>query len=415
MSGENSAAPLKSPFQSRSYCELWGSNLFSNFGGQIQIVAAGWLMAQLTGSAQMIALVQTATYAPIVLFILAGGALADHGNRRSILLVTQSAMLSIALTLGIATWAGYIRPWSLLGLIFSAACFNAFNNPSWQASLRDILPRSLISPGVALNSTSINLARTVGPALGGMLVNVAGAGAAFVTNALSFLGFLVALLRWHPNPHAAPEARVRLFPSMLAGLRYVARERHVRSAVLRGGLTGLSASAVFALMPVLATQGLHADARVYGLLLASCGTGAVGCAYAGATLRRRFTPDAVLRISVCALMSGLATLGFAPHAWIAGVGAALGGAGWTLAHSTYNTSVQLSAAPQFCGRSLAAYQTLTFAGLASGSAGLGWIAGHQGVHVAFLVASVAQGAAGLVAPWLALPRLRSVDIEPGAA
>jgi predicted MFS family arabinose efflux permease len=177
--------------------------------------------------------------------------------------------------------------------------------------------------------------------------------------------------------------------------------------VLRGGLTGLSASAVFALIPVLATQGLHADARVYGLLLASCGTGAVCCAYAGAALRRRFTPDEVLRISVCVLMTGLATLGFAPQAWIAGIGAALGGAGWTLAHSTYNTAVQLSAEPQFCGRSLATYQTLTFAGLASGSAGLGWIAGHENVHVAFLVASVAQGAAGLVAPWLALPRLKT--------
>ena len=396
-------SPLRSPFGSRVFRELWTTNLLSNFGGQAQVVAAGWLMAQMTGSAQLVALVQTATYTPIMLFILAGGALADRGNRRRMLLVTQSAMLLVALSLGILTWAGQLRPWTLLALVFMGSSFNAFSNPSWQASLRDILPRSLISHGVGLNSTSVNLARTLGPALGGMLVSIAGA-AAFLANALSFTGFLVALSRWRSRAVAADVRRDPLLPAMLAGIRYVARTPPVRRAVIRGGLSGFSASAIFALLAVLVSQGLHADARVYGLLLASCGTGAVLSAYAGASLRAGLSPDQVLRIAAGALTIGLAILGLAAHAWVAGIGAALGGAGWTLSHSTFNTTVQLTSAPAYCGRALATYQTATFAGMATGSAVLGWVAGHVGTTSAFLLASGCQAAAALSARALALPQ-----------
>jgi MFS family permease len=396
-------APLQSPFGSSAFRVLWSTNLLSNFGTQAQVVAAGWLMAQMTGSAQYVALVQTATYTPIMLFILAGGALADRGNRRLNLLITQAAMFLIALTLGLLTSVGWLTPHLLLVLVFAGSMFNAFSNPNWQGSLRDLLPRSLISHGVALNSTSVNLARTLGPALGGLLVNFAGA-AAFFFNALSFIGFLAALLFWARRPSVHLPIHARLLPAMADGIRYVARTEPIRRAVIRGGLSGLSASAIFALTAVLVSQHLHADSRVYGVLLACCGTGAVVSAYLGAGLRARKAPDWILRTASMALAAGLVLLGFAGDARVAGVGAALGGAGWTLSHSTLNTTVQLSAAPAYCGRALATYQTATFAGMSAGSAGLGWVAAHHGIVTAFLLAGICQLGTGLGSGWLALPK-----------
>jgi MFS family permease len=396
-------APLQSPFGSSVFRVLWSTNLLSNFGTQAQVVAAGWLMAQMTGSAQYVALVQTATYTPIMLFILAGGALADRGNRRLNLLITQAAMFLIALTLGLLTSVGWLTPHLLLLLVFAGSMFNAFSNPNWQGSLRDLLPRSLISHGVALNSTSVNLARTLGPALGGLLVNLAGA-AAFYFNALSFIGFLAALLLWAGRPSVRLPIHARLLPAMADGIRYVARTEAIRRAVIRGGLSGLSASAIFALMAVLVSQHLQADSRVYGVLLACCGTGAVVSAYLGAGLRASKAPDWILRTASMTLSAGLVLLGFAGDAWVAGVGAALGGAGWTLSHSTLNTTVQLSAAPAYCGRALATYQTATFAGMSVGSAGLGWVAAHHGIVTAFLLAGVCQLVTGLGSGWLALPK-----------
>lgn len=410
MSGEPAPRP-KSPLAFRDYRELWTANAVSNVGGQIQIVGAAWLMATLTDSPQMIALVQTATNLPTVFFILAGGALADNFSRRRIMLTTQVSMLVAAMSLAALSSTGQITPWLLLALIFITQSFGSVNNPSWQASVRDILPRALISRAVALNGMSINLARTAGPAVGGLIVTLFGVAAAFTANALSFIGFVIALLRWRPEPKARTEPRELLLPAMFAGIRYALFDSNVRNAVIRGGLSGLSASAVFALLPVLARQELGGTAFVYGLLLASFGGGAVVSAYVAGHLRSWLTPDQVVRTAAVSLTLGLAILAVAPNAYVAALGAALGGSGWTMAHSTFNTTVQLSAAPWVTARSLALYQTATFAGMAGGSVLFGWVAEHHGVGTAFIAASVAQAAAGVLGFMLPLPRLQDLKTE----
>ncbi len=400
------------PLDNPTFRSLWTANAVSNFGGQIQVVAAAWLMATLTTSPQLIALVQTAQSLPTVCFILLGGAIADNFERRRIMTVTQSAMLFFALVLALLSWSEGITPWLLLALIFATQSFNALNNPSWQASVRELLPRSLISRAVALNSMSINLARTAGPALGGAIVSVAGVAVAFMFNAASFIGFLVALLRWKPEATERTSPREAIAPAVIAGVRYAAYDANVRNAVLRGGMSGLSASAVFALLPVLARQELDASAFVYGLLLASFGGGAVIFAYMAGHLRSRFTPDVVTRSAAASITLGLVLLGFATNVPLAALGAAFGGAGWTMAHSTYNTTVQLSAAPWVTARSLAFYQTATFAGMAGGSALFGWVAGAWDVYTAFLAAAAAQALAAVIGLLLPLPRLEDLKVEP---
>lgn len=401
-----------SPLANRQYRELWSANAASNFGGQVQVVGAAWLMASLTASPQLIALVQGATNLGTVLVILLGGALADNYDRRRIMLTTQGAMLLTAALLSVLTWHGSIAPWSLLALTLSISAFGSVNNPAWQASIRDLLPRRLISRAVALNSLSINLARTAGPALGGAIVAIGGAAAAFAFNALSFVGFLIALIRWKPEPRERTTAREQILPAMAAGIRYVALAPNVRNATTRGGLSGLAASAVFALLPVVARQEMQGNAMVFGLLLAAFGFGAVFSAYAGGMLRGRFTPDQVVRIAAIGLICGPLLLGLAPNVWIAGLGAALAGAGWTLTHSTYNTTVQLSASPWVTARSLATYQTATFAGMALGSWGFGWVAEVHGTSTALVAAGGAQIFAALVGLFLPLPQLEQLQVDP---
>jgi MFS family permease len=410
--GADRAAAPRSPLDYREFRELWGANAASNFGTQIQVVGAAWLMASLTSSPQLIALVQTAIYLPTMLFILPGGAIADNYDRRGVMLFTQSAMLGLAALLAVLTWFERITPVSLLALMFAIGACGSFNNPCWHASVRDILPRTQISRAVALNSVSMNLARTLGPALGGLIVALTGAAFAFAANAISFVGFIVALARWRPvcAPRATP--RERIMPAIMVGMRYVVLAPAVRNAVVRGGLSGLSASAAFALLPVLARQEMGGDATLYGLLLGAFGLGAVVSAWLGAWLRCRLAPDQVLGGAVIALTLGMAVLASAPMAGVAGLGAGLCGAGWVLAHSTFNTIVQLSAPAWVAARALAFYQTATFAGLAAGSALLGWVAEQHSVAIAFFAASIAQALAGMAGLVLRLPRPGALKIEP---
>ena len=405
-------APLRSPLADRQYRELWIANTASNIGSQIQVVGAGWLMSTLTSSPQLIAFVQTAINAPTVLFILAGGAVADNYARRGIMLISQSAMLTVALLLAAMTWLGAVNVWSLLALTFAMSAFGSFNNPSWHGSVRDILPRDMISRAVALNSASINVARTAGPALGGLIVTIAGVAAAFIVNALSFAGFLVALARWKPTGTSRIAPRERVAPAMIAGIRYAMRAPHIRNAVARAGFSGLSASAAFALLPVLARYEMGGGAFLYGVLLGAFGAGAVLSAWIGAQLRGRMAPDQVIAFGVVSLSAGLASLAWSPHAFVAGLGAALCGAGYVLAHSTYNTVVQLSAPAWVTARSLALYQTSTFAGMAVGSALFGWIAEHQSVASAFFSASAVQALAGLLGLFLRLPSPSEINVDP---
>jgi MFS family permease len=402
----------ESPLGYREYRELWTANASSNFGSQVQVVGATWLMASLTNSPQLIAMVQTAINLPTVFFILAGGAMADNFDRRRIMLLTQSGMFAVAMLLAGLSWYHLVTPWLLLALTFTISGLSSVNNPAWQSSVRDILPRDMISRAVALNSMSINLARTAGPALGGIVVTVAGAAVAFLINALSFVAFIVALIRWAPVRKPRTTPRERILPAMAAGIRYASLAPHLRNTVVRGGLSSISASAAFALLPVVARQEMDGNALLYGMLLAAFGFGAVISAYIGGKLRSKLTPDQVVRIATSSLAIGLATLALAPNPVIAGIGAALSGSGWVMTHSTYNTTVQLTTPQWVTGRSLALYQTATFAGMAVGSLLFGWIAEHYDVSSALLIASGGQILAGLVAFALPLPRLDEMKVDP---
>ncbi len=380
------ATPLAIPI----FRAVWIASIASNFGGLIQSVGASWLMLSLNGSPQVIALVQAATTLPIMLLSLPAGAIADNFNRRNVMIGSQLFMLLVSATLAAFAWTGWLTPWSLLAFTFLIGCGGALNGPSWQASVGDMVPRAALPSAVALNSMGFNIARSVGPALGGMIVAAAGAAAAFLVNAVSYVGLIVVLLGWKPAlpPRTLPPEE--LGSGMAAGVRYVTMSPALLVILLRAALFGGAAAAVPALMPLIARDLVTGGPLTYGLLLGAFGLGAIAGALSSTRLRHRFTPEQVIRAAVVTLSLG--ALISALSTFVAGtvLGLLLAGAGWVLALSTFNVSVQMSTPRWVVGRALALYQMAAFGGMAGGSWLFGWIAEHNGASTALTVAAGLQ-------------------------
>ncbi|HEX6259397.1 MAG TPA: MFS transporter, partial [Woeseiaceae bacterium] len=185
-----------SPFRHTVFRNVWVANLGSQFGGLIQAVGASWLMLSIAASAEMVTLVQASTTLPIVMFALVAGALADSFDRRIIMIVAQVFMLVVSMSLAACAWLGLITPWLLLMFTFLIGCGAAFNGPAWQASVAEMVPRDDLPSAVAVNSMGFNIARSVGPAVGGFIVAAAGAAAAFAVNTVTYIGIIIVLARW---------------------------------------------------------------------------------------------------------------------------------------------------------------------------------------------------------------------------
>ncbi|HUG60569.1 MAG TPA: MFS transporter, partial [Methylomirabilota bacterium] len=327
--GRTSASAL-APFSSPMFRAIWLASLSSNFGGLIQAVAAAWLMTSLTTSANLVALVQASTALPIMLFSLASGALADSIDRRRVMLVAQTFMLVVSAGLMICTYTGIVTPWLLLAFTFLIGCGTALNNPSWQASVGDIVPRADLPAAVALNSVGFNLTRSVGPAIGGAIVAAAGAAAAFAVNAVSYVPLILVLARWKPGVPVGSLPRETLGMAMAAGVRYVTMSPNIGKVLVRSFVFGFTAISILALLPLVTRDLLGGGALAYGLLLGSFGVGAIGGAFLSSHLRRIFSGEAIIRLSflgfaVCAI--GAAT---SRSIWLTGAVLMVGGACWVL-------------------------------------------------------------------------------------
>src|SRR5437879_113572 len=240
------------PLQQPIFRAVWLATLVSNFGGLIQGVAASWLMTTIATSPDMVALVQASTTLPVMLFSLAAGAISDNYNRRMVMLTAQSFMFAVSVALAVSAWLGLIGPWLLLTFTFLIGCGTALNNPAWQSSVSDMVPRRDIPAATMLNSAGFNLARSVGPALGGLIVATAGVAVAFVINAMSYVTLIAVLLRWRPVYQVRLLPRETMGIAMSAGLRYVASSPNILSVVLRGFAFGFGGIVALALLPLIA-------------------------------------------------------------------------------------------------------------------------------------------------------------------
>ena len=400
-----------SPLHYPVFRGVWIASTLSNLGGLIQSVGAAWLMIAIAPSADMVALVLASVNLPITLLSLVAGAVADNLDRRKVMLAAQTFMLIVSVTLAAFTWAGLITPWLLLLFTFLIGCGIAFNGPAWQASVGDMVPRAELPGAVALNSMGFNLARSAGPAIGGAIVAAAGAATAFAVSAVSNTALIAVLLRWRPPPQPRSLPRETLGIAVAAGVRYVAGSPAIRRVLLRSAVFCVGASALMALMPLVAKDLIGGGPLTYGLLLGAFGMGAVAGAIGNARLRQKMSTEAIVRWT---------SIGFAVAAAIAGVSTNLlatmaslflAGAGWLLAMATFNVAVQMSAPRWVVARALSIYQMAAFGGLAAGSWLWGEVATSASVTLALLAASVVVLAGAALGRWLPLAQTEELNLD----
>ncbi|WP_109808890.1 MFS transporter [Sphingosinithalassobacter portus] len=395
---------MPEPLRHARFRAMWAATIVSQFGTFIQVVATSWAMVQLNGSATMVSLVQTAANLPVMLFAVSAGALADIFSRRSVMLGAQFVMLLLSVVLAALAAIGALTPMLLLALTFLIGCGTAVHWPAWQASVGELVPRAQIPSAVAANIVGNNVARSLGPAIGGAIVLVAGATLAFIVNALSYLGIIAVLWRWRPE--RTEQARRGYWAVLAEGFRYGMTHLRTRGLLIRAGMFSLSAAAIWGLMPVVAVR-LDGGPDLLGMLFGCFGVGAMGGAVASVMLRGRYGSEFVLRAGIGVFLAAVAAIGLTRSVPIAIVAHLLAGAGWVSTLSTFNVTLQLATPRDLVGRTIALYQTTTFGGLAIGSALWGIIADRVGVGTALTI-SAACLLAGVVAGLrLPLPQHRN--------
>ena len=400
------------PFAFRTFRLLWFAALVSNLGGLIQNVGAGWLMTSLSDSPIMVALVQGSVTLPLAVLSLLGGVFADNYERRSVMIGAQVFMLVMSGLLAALSYGNYLGPWGLLFFTFIIGCGGAMNQPSWQASVGDLVPREHLSQAVMLNSMGFNLMRSAGPALGGVIVALFGAPIAFVINAVTYLPVVGVLFDWRPEREPDPLPREPIGTALYAGLRYASLSADHLRIMFRAAVFGLAAVAALAIMPLIAHDLLHGTAVTYGALLASFGLGAVGSALSMYRLRQRFSTEAIVRVSFVLMALGLAALGRAPSVWPAGAAACCCGAAWQSAMSLFNVSAQLSTPRWVLGRIISLQQVFTFSGMTVGSYVWGRLATEFDIGMSLDVAAVLCVVGAMLGLVLYLPDGERSGLDP---
>ncbi|HXQ00745.1 MAG TPA: MFS transporter [Solirubrobacteraceae bacterium] len=377
------------PFRSGVFRAMWSAQFVSNIGGWMQTVGAQWLMLSLTTAAAPVALIQTASSLPVLLFAVPAGAVGDLVDRRRFLLLAQTFMLLAALALGVLALEGLVTPVVLLALVFALGAGQAWTSPTWQTLQPELVPAAERPQAIALGSVNMNLSRAVGPAIGGLLVAATSVGSVFLINAASFLAVIVVVLRWRGGGRRegalAPE---HVGEAIRAGGRYVAASPALRVVLLRSALFVFFASSIWALLPLTARTELHLGSGGYGLLLGCVGIGAVVGAALLPRLRNRLTPGAMLSIGSVVVGALALVLAYVHVTALVGVALAIGGTAWILALSTLNSVYQSSLPGWVKARGMGFYLIVFQGGNAIGSAAIGLAAGQAGLSPTLLVAGI---------------------------
>lgn len=371
-------SPALAPLRVRIFRILWIAGIVSNIGSWMQTVGAQWLLIEHGSSAAVVALVQTAASAPVLLLALPAGVLGEFLNRRTVLIVVQSVQLTVVLVLTGLTIAGATTPALLLVLTFLLGACSAVQLPAYQAIVPDIVPRPLIADAAVLSSIGVNVARAIGPAIAGLLVAQLGVASVFIANALSFAVFLGALFLWrdYTPKRGRPE---RFLDATRAGVRYIRHAGVIRGLYLRLAVFLLPANALWALLPVVSSGTYRMGAGGYGLLLAALGVGSVGGAFVLPPLRRRLSASAVVSLSAGVFGASMVGIILLPSLALVLVVLVIAGVAWIGVIATINGTVQSFLPVWVRTRGLSIYQLVLFGATAIGAALTGALAGPFGV------------------------------------
>jgi len=375
------------PLRSGVFRALWLAVLVSNVGSWMQTVGAQWLLVHQPHASILVSLVQTADYLPDFMFGLVGGVLADSFDRRRLLMAVQAGLLTVGLALAVLTIVGQMPPALLLIFTFLLGAGTVLTVPAYQSLVPDLVPRRQLRSASVLSSLSVNLARAVGPAIAGLVIARAGVGAVFALNAASSLVYLVVLLAWRPPAGAEPKAPERFISALRAGGRYVRFSPVVRRILLRAALFLVPASALWALLPLIASERLGQGAAGYGLLLAALGVGAIIGAVSLGRLRARLSVHVLLVASSLVFAAVLAAVVLVANPFVILVVLLPAGMAWVTVLSTINAEVQLFLPAWVRARGLSVYQMVLFGSQAFAALLWGLLAAPLGLVPTFLIAA----------------------------
>lgn len=387
-----SFAPLREPIFRR----IWSASLFSNFGQLFLGVGAAWEMTRLSNSPTMVALVQTALMVPLMLVTLPAGAIADMFDRRRIAITGLSFSAVCAALLAAVSFFGLVTPWILLAFCVLIGGGVALFSPSWQASIPEQVSRAHLPAAVALGTISYNLARSFGPALGGLIVVLYGAKAVFGATALLYMPLLVAFFLWrrkHTPSRLPPE---RIDRAILGGARYALHAPAVRTALMRVLAFGLTTATAAALAPLIAKDMLHGDAATFGILLGAQGVGAVTGALFVSQIRDRLSTEGAIRLFAVGSGIALVAIGFSHSLVLTCAAFLVVGACNILTVAMLNVTVQLSAPRWVTARALSLFSSAITAGIGVGAWAWGQVATQHGVGITFMASGIAVAATALL-------------------
>jgi MFS family permease len=396
------------PFRYTAFTVLWTATVVSNVGIWMQNAAAGWLMSGLNPDPLIVSLVQVANTAPMFLFALPAGALADITDRRRLLVAVQITVALLVAGFGLLVWLGRATPTLLLAISFLAGTAAALIAPAWQSIVPQLVPRAHLQPAVALNSVGLNVSRAIGPALAGIIIAAWGLAAPFWLNAVTTLGVIAALIWWRPGADGLGRGlpAERFHGAIRAGLRHARYNPHLRATLIRAAGFFIFASAYWALLPLVARDQVAGGPTLYGALLGMIGAGAVIGAFALPALKKLLGADKLAVAGTAGTAVAMALFGLARAPAIALVASFLAGVSWIAVLATINVSAQLALPGWVRGRGLSIFGTVMFGGLTVGSALWGHVAAITSLPDAHFIA-----AAGAV---LAIPLLWRWKLQTGA-
>jgi predicted MFS family arabinose efflux permease len=398
------------PLANRAFLAMWIANLMSNIGGWMQSTGAAWEMTSLTAEPIFVALLAAAGTLPMFLFCFFAGILADRFDRRRYIIGCQVWMMGVAATLALLAFLGRLDHWSLLALSFCMGLGNAMNAPAWHAVVPEIVSGSQLRPAIALNSAGFNLARTVGPVIGQILLGLVGVFLLFTINALTYVGVILAMRAWRrPAEARAAQRRERFAEAALSGIAFVRGSAELRAIFARGLCFFVPGIAMGTLLPVIGRFELGLDEFSFGVLYGVFGVGAVCAAFAMPTVNRLLGPDRanIWAMGISAAATLVAALAMTPVP--VGIVVAINGACWITVIANNGASVQMILPNYMRARGMAVHQMVFFGAMVAGSLLWGKVANFFDVQTA-LIASAAMLApltvlaASIKLPGSSLPR-----------
>lgn len=375
------------PFRWPVFRSIWFANLASALGSMIQATAAAWLMTELTDSHVLVSMVQASVTVPVLLFGIFAGVIADNFDRRTVMLVANVGMFLLSSVLAALAWADAVDPWSLLLLTMLIGAGFALNGPSWQASVRRMVPREDLPQAISLNTIAYNTARSLGPAIGGVLLSIWGPATAFTINALSYLVLVWVLLDWRPQS-TARAVRHSIFPAIGAALNFVVASSPVRRVLIRAFAFGFGAISFQALLPLVAREQLGGNEIAFGLMFGAFGVGSVITAVWIAKVRRRFGAEAIVSSAMLLAALAVTIMAFANSLAMAIAAGLIAGCGHVATMTSLNVAIQLRSPDELLGRSLAFFQAALFGGMALGAPFWGAVSDKAGLFASLCGSAV---------------------------